>query len=95
MKARKSRWSPWASVARSSPGTAAPEAIPAFPVDVVDTTGAGDAYHGAFLYALLQDWDVPRMARFASAVGSLNCRAMGGRVALPTRSEVDHFLAHS
>ena len=69
------------------------EAFPAYEVDVVDTTGAGDAYHGAFLYALLQDWDVPRMARFASAVGSLNCRAMGGRSALPTRSEVDQFMA--
>ncbi len=69
------------------------QAFPAFSVDVVDTTGAGDAYHGAFLYALLQDWDVPRMARFASAVGAMNCRAMGGRKALPTRHEVDQFLA--
>lgn len=66
--------------------------IPAYCVDVVDTTGAGDAYHGAFMYALLQGWDVPRMAQFASAVGSLNCRAMGGRSALPTRAEVDQFM---
>lgn len=64
----------------------------AYPVNVVDTTGAGDAYHGAFMYALLQGWDVPRMAQFASAVGSLNCRAMGGRSALPTRDEVDQFM---
>jgi len=71
------------------------EAFPAYDVNVVDTTGAGDAYHGAFLYALLQDWDVPRMARFASAVGSLNCRAMGGRSALPTRDEVDQFMARA
>ncbi|MCY4145398.1 MAG: PfkB family carbohydrate kinase, partial [Chloroflexi bacterium] len=54
-------------------------AFPAFAVDVVDTTGAGDAYHGAFMYALLQGWDVPRMATFAAAVGALNCRALGGR----------------
>lgn len=67
--------------------------IPAFPVDVVDTTGAGDAYHGAFMYALLQGWDLPRVAQFASAVGSMNCRAIGGRSALPTRPEVDAFLA--
>lgn len=66
--------------------------FPAYSVDVVDTTGAGDAYHGAFMYALLQGWDVPRMAQFASAVGSLNCRAMGGRSALPTRAEVDQFM---
>ena len=67
--------------------------IPAFPVDVVDTTGAGDAYHGAFLAALLEDWSPGRMARFASAVGSLNCRALGGRAALPSRAEVDALLA--
>ena len=66
--------------------------VPAYPVEVVDTTGAGDAYHGAFMYALLQGWDVPRMAQFASAVGSLNCRAMGGRSALPSRAEVDRFM---
>ncbi len=66
--------------------------IPAFEVDVVDTTGAGDAYHGAFMAALLEDWEAPRMARFAAAVGSLNCRAIGGRTALPTRHEVDTFL---
>ncbi len=69
--------------------------IPAFPVDVVDTTGAGDAYHGAFMYALLQGWDVPRMAKFASAVGSMNCRALGGRGALPTRDEVNQFMRNS
>lgn len=68
-------------------------AFPAFPVDVVDTTGAGDAYHGAFMAALLEDWAVPRMARFAAAVGALNCRAIGGRSALPSRAEVERFLA--
>lgn len=71
------------------------EHVPAFPVEVVDTTGAGDAYHGGFMFALLQDWDVPTMARFASAVGSLNCRALGGRQALPTRAEVDAILSMS
>lgn len=70
-------------------------AFPAYAVDVVDTTGAGDAYHGAFMYALLQGWDVPRMARFAAAVGALNCRALGGRGALPSLDEVERFLAQS
>jgi len=66
---------------------------PAYPVDVVDTTGAGDAYHGAFMVGLIEGWDVPRIARFASAVGSLNCRALGGRTGLPTRDEVETFIA--
>ena len=71
------------------------QAFPAYPVEVVDTTGAGDAYHGAFMYALLQNWDLGRMVRFAAAVGSMNCRALGGRTALPTRAEVDDFLAEN
>ena len=68
-------------------------AFPAFSVDVVDTTGAGDAFHGAFIYGLLQEWEVARIVRFASAVAALNCRQLGGRTGLPTRREVDDFLA--
>jgi sulfofructose kinase len=68
-------------------------AYPALPVPVVDTTGAGDAFHGAFMVGLVQGWDVPRIVRFASAVGALNCRFLGGRTGLPTRAEVDQFLA--
>ncbi len=69
-------------------------AFPAYAVDVVDTTGAGDAYHGAFMVALLQDdWQLPRMAQFAAAVGALNCRAIGGRSALPSRAQVEDFIA--
>ena len=79
-------------VVRSDEGL---QTFPAYPVEVVDTTGAGDAYHGAFMYALLQDWDLGRRVRFAAAVGSLNCRALGGRAALPTRAEVDEFLAQN
>lgn len=66
--------------------------IPAFPVDVVDTTGAGDAFHGGFMAGLLQDWEIPTIARYAAAVGSLNCRALGGRQALPSREEVEALL---
>jgi len=65
---------------------------PAFVVDVVDTTGAGDVYHGAFLYALAQEWPLPQCARFASAVAALKCRKLGGRAGIPTRDEVDAFL---
>ena len=67
--------------------------VSAFKVDVVDTTGAGDAYHGGFMVALLHNWTASRMARFASAVGSLNCRALGGRAALPSWDETQALLA--
>lgn len=70
-----------------------PLALPAFSVDVVDTTGAGDAFHGGFIYGVLQDWDAAEIIRFASAVASLNCRQLGGRTGLPTVEEVHQFLA--
>jgi ribokinase len=65
---------------------------PGFAVDVVDTTGAGDAFHGAFLYGLLQGWDLARTARFANAVGALTCRRLGGRSSIPSLDEVEVFL---
>ena len=67
-------------------------AFPALPVDVVDTTGAGDAFHGAFIYGVLQEWSVAETIRFASAVASLNCRQLGGRSGLPTLGEAHRFL---
>jgi len=66
---------------------------PAFRVDVVDTTGCGDVFHGAFTFGLAQGWAVARIARFASACAALKCRALGGRTAIPSRTEVDAFLA--
>lgn len=66
--------------------------MPAFTVDVRDTTGAGDVFHGAFIYGLLQDWDVEKTARFASAVSAIKCTRMGGRAALPSLETVDRFL---
>ena len=68
--------------------------FPTFPVEVVDTTGAGDAFHGAFMVALLhEEWDIAQKVQFASAVGAMNCRSMGGRTGLPTLTEVDAFIA--
>ena len=66
--------------------------LPAFSVEVVDTTGCGDVFHGAFTYGLAQGWDVARNARFASAVAALKCRALGGRTGIPSRAEVEAFL---
>ncbi|MBN1658772.1 MAG: sugar kinase [Anaerolineae bacterium] len=68
-------------------------AVPGFQVDAVDTTGAGDAFHGGFLYAMCQGWDVVQAARFANAVAALNCRALGGRRGLPGLKEVEALLA--
>jgi sugar/nucleoside kinase (ribokinase family) len=62
---------------------------------LVDTTGCGDAYHGAFLYALLKDRALGFAASFASAAAALNARQRGGRAGLPTLEEVEAFLASS
>lgn len=60
---------------------------PAFTVDVVDTTGAGDVFHGAYLYATLQNWSARRCLAFAAAAAALKCRALGGRASIPTTDE--------
>lgn len=66
---------------------------PAFEVDVVDTTGAGDAFHGAFTWALVHGLDDAGCARTAAAVAALKCRRLGARAGLPTRAELEDFLA--
>ncbi|MFC1476871.1 carbohydrate kinase family protein [candidate division KSB1 bacterium] len=60
--------------------------------EVVDTTGCGDCYHGAFLYGLVNGMNLRETARFAAAAAALNCRALGGRAALPTIDEAREFL---
>lgn len=65
---------------------------PAFEVETIDTTGAGDVFHGAFLYALLNGSDVRRAVRFASAAAAISCKGPGGRGNLPTLGEVEQLL---
>lgn len=64
----------------------------AFPVKVVDTTGAGDVFHGAYGVALAEGQDVRAAMRFASAVAALKCTRAGGRAGIPTHQEVALFL---
>ena len=65
---------------------------PGFHVDVVDTTGAGDAFHAGFLNGVLRKMDLEDTLRFANAVAAMNCTALGGRAALPRLNEVEAFL---
>ena len=64
---------------------------PAFPVDAVDTLGAGDAFHGAFALALAEGADEPTAVVFASATAALKCTRPGGRDGFPTRGQVAAF----
>jgi sugar/nucleoside kinase (ribokinase family) len=65
---------------------------PALPVPVKDTTGAGDVFHGAFLFGILRGWDLRRTVAFAAAAAALKCRSLGGRAGIASLSETVQFL---
>ncbi len=65
----------------------------AYPVDqVVDTTGCGDVFHGAFLFGHAQGWSVRECAQLASAAAAANATALGGRGKIATLSEISEIL---
>jgi ribokinase len=66
--------------------------IRAFPVDAVNTVGAGDCFNGAFAVALLENKDPWEAARFASAAAAISVTRPGAQESMPTRAEVDVFL---
>ena len=63
--------------------------------NVVDTTGAGDAFHGAFALGLARGLPLRRLMRYASAVGALTCMRPGARSALPDSKRVEALDPHS
>lgn len=65
---------------------------PGFKVQAVDTTGAGDAFHGAFIYGLFQNWTVTAILKFSNATAALNCTKIGARSGLPTVDQVTRFI---
>jgi ribokinase len=65
---------------------------PAFDVEVVDTTGCGDVFHGGYIFGLLRGWSLQQRVRFASACAALKARCMGGRTAIPVLEQVEEFL---
>jgi sulfofructose kinase len=66
---------------------------PAFSVEVLDTTGAGDVFHGGYIFGLLNNWKIKTVVRFASAFAALKCRQLGGRAGIPTFRETEDFLS--
>jgi len=66
--------------------------VPAFDIDVIDTTGAGDVFHGAYIVGLLHGWSLRQTAQFATAVSALKCTKLGGRVGIPTFAATMAFL---
>jgi sulfofructose kinase len=66
---------------------------PAFPVEAVDTLGAGDTWHGAFVLALGEGSGERAAVRFANAAAAIKCTRFGGRDGAPARAEVEALLA--
>lgn len=66
--------------------------MPTFDVPVIDTVGAGDVFHGAFLAGLLQGWSVKEICRFGNAVSSIKVTRQGGRAGIPDMKTVLHFM---
>jgi sulfofructose kinase len=65
---------------------------PACVVNCVDTTGAGDVFHGAFCYGLLQDWPMREILDFSNAMAALNCTAIGARGGISTLDQARNLL---
>jgi len=68
------------------------QTIPAFPVEAVDSTAAGDAFNAAFAVALLRGESASDSARFACAVAAISVSRHGAQPSMPTLEEVEEFL---
>ncbi|MGD9155979.1 MAG: PfkB family carbohydrate kinase [Bacillota bacterium] len=66
--------------------------VPAFPITPVDTTGAGDVFHGAFAFALWKGYGLREAVIFSSAVSALKCTKMGGQSGIPDFDETKEFM---
>ncbi|MBB6283585.1 ribokinase [Geobacillus subterraneus] len=67
--------------------------IPSFQVPVVDTTGAGDTFNGAFAVALAEGKPLEEACRFANAAAALSVTKLGAQAGMPTRGDVESFLS--
>jgi sulfofructose kinase len=66
--------------------------VPGFHVEAVDTTGAGDVFRGAFIYALLRGDAPPDIVRFANAAAAVACTRLGAIAGVPTLEQIDERM---
>jgi sulfofructose kinase len=69
--------------------------VPAFRINAVDTTGAGDVFRGGFIYGYLQGWPTEQVLRFANAAAAVSCTRLGALAGVPELTEVETMLAAS
>jgi sulfofructose kinase len=67
--------------------------VPAFAIDAVDTTGAGDVFRGSFIYAYLNGWPIDQTLRFANAAAAVSCTRLGAIASVPSLEEAEHLIA--
>jgi len=67
--------------------------IPAFKIDVVDTTAAGDAFIGGFASALLRGVEIKEAVKYGNACGALAATKFGAQPSLPTKEETEKFIS--
>jgi sugar/nucleoside kinase (ribokinase family) len=79
-------------VGRAAPDR--PQHQPAFAVQVVDTTGCGDVFHGAYAAAFTRGLPAQERIRYAAAAAALKATRPGGQAGIPTRAEVEALLMH-
>jgi sulfofructose kinase len=66
---------------------------PGFHIDAVDTTGAGDVFHGAFIYGLVRKWKLNQILDFSNAMAALNSTALGARGGIARESAARRLMA--
>jgi len=66
---------------------------PAFQVQAIDTTGAGDVFRGGFIYAILQGEPIDRALRLANAAAAVSCTRLGALNGVPAMAEVRELMA--
>ena len=69
--------------------------VPSFTIKPVDTTASGDAFNGALAVALARGEDLPQAVRYANAAGAITATRHGAQPSLPTRQELEQFMALS
>src|SRR5262249_55640393 len=66
--------------------------VPAFSVDAVDTTGAGDVFRGGFIYGYLKGWPLEDALRFANAAAAVSCTRLGAMASVPSIEEATRLI---
>jgi len=66
--------------------------VPAFDVEVVDTTGCGDVFRGSLIHGVLQGWTMPESLRYAAAAAALQAGVLGAQSGVPTAAQIQRFI---